>query len=365
MSIARQTEPTAFSIWIRTGRWPRPGTPRHIELKFNPWHDPRNGRFTFAGAGNFYGPGSAVRSAGHIDQDVPPYGRDPASGTVSSMEDVHAWAAKEREKFAGKPNQQAHRRRIDEAVREYEKDLSPKPPSPLKRAINFYKGEIRAILDTDKAIIAGFHKLGTDPLGAARGAATGIVGAFNAALEAESTPAYVHLSRAWRTVANASEEELGYGVGIGASNLALTLMPAAIAARVSAVSHLGRASSFAANFEKAAVRTNFNFYEVLSEHAISGVTRGAHRASANRNLYRSLQSHPDLARMFDTMLDADVLRHMSSGKRLLNPPGTVWHHPASRPNMTQLLRATEHTNPQLQPILHPEGVGGFGAHYGN
>ena len=34
-----------FSIWIRTGRIP---TRRDdgVELKFNPWHDPRDGRFT-------------------------------------------------------------------------------------------------------------------------------------------------------------------------------------------------------------------------------------------------------------------------------------------------------------------------------
>ena len=34
-----------FSIWIRTGRIP---THRDdgVELKFNPWHDPRDGRFT-------------------------------------------------------------------------------------------------------------------------------------------------------------------------------------------------------------------------------------------------------------------------------------------------------------------------------
>lgn len=39
----------AFSIWLRTGRLP--SSSDGVEVKFNPWHDPRNGRFTFAPGG--------------------------------------------------------------------------------------------------------------------------------------------------------------------------------------------------------------------------------------------------------------------------------------------------------------------------
>lgn len=39
-----------FSIWLRTGR-PPTRTADGIELKFNPYHDPRNGQFTFAPGG--------------------------------------------------------------------------------------------------------------------------------------------------------------------------------------------------------------------------------------------------------------------------------------------------------------------------
>ena len=45
----------AFLIWIRTGRLPSIGTSNGAELKFNPWHDPVDGRFTFAGSGRNYG----------------------------------------------------------------------------------------------------------------------------------------------------------------------------------------------------------------------------------------------------------------------------------------------------------------------
>ncbi len=45
----------AFSIWLRTGRLPRVALADGVEVKFNPWHDPADGRFTFAGSGQNYG----------------------------------------------------------------------------------------------------------------------------------------------------------------------------------------------------------------------------------------------------------------------------------------------------------------------
>ena len=44
----------AFSIWLRTGRLPSLRNAERVELKFNPWHDPETGRFTFVGAGRHY-----------------------------------------------------------------------------------------------------------------------------------------------------------------------------------------------------------------------------------------------------------------------------------------------------------------------
>lgn len=48
----------AFSIWLRTGRLPRETGADGVEFKFNPWHDPENGRFTFVGTGHYYGRGN-------------------------------------------------------------------------------------------------------------------------------------------------------------------------------------------------------------------------------------------------------------------------------------------------------------------
>lgn len=45
---------SAFSWWLRTGKLPPALGPDGLELKFNPWHDPTDGRFTFAGSGQNY-----------------------------------------------------------------------------------------------------------------------------------------------------------------------------------------------------------------------------------------------------------------------------------------------------------------------
>jgi hypothetical protein len=45
----------AFSIWLRTGRFPNLKSADGIEIKFNPWHNPQNGQFTFANTGRYVG----------------------------------------------------------------------------------------------------------------------------------------------------------------------------------------------------------------------------------------------------------------------------------------------------------------------
>jgi RHS repeat-associated protein len=105
-------------------------------------------------------------------------------------------------------------------------------------------------------------------------------------------------------------------------------------------------------------------YESLFEAPISGASRSAHRASANNYLANELQNNSNLAGRLNQELGGDVLQHMQSGSSLLNPPGTVWHHPFDNPNAVQLLRNEVHTDPALQNLLHPDGIGGFGNYYG-
>lgn len=51
MGISAQEQRRAFSHWMRTGQWPGGPSADRIEHKFNPYHDPRNGQFTFAPGG--------------------------------------------------------------------------------------------------------------------------------------------------------------------------------------------------------------------------------------------------------------------------------------------------------------------------
>ena len=59
----------AFSVCLRTGRWPTVTPSGDVEVKFNPWHDPADGRFTFAGLGRAYGrsDGNGASSGGRSD----------------------------------------------------------------------------------------------------------------------------------------------------------------------------------------------------------------------------------------------------------------------------------------------------------
>jgi len=113
-------------------------------------------------------------------------------------------------------------------------------------------------------------------------------------------------------------------------------------------------------------RTNFNQYETIFEAPITGTTRSAHRTSANRFFTEQLENSSDLQRAVNSEFGTDVLQRMNSGagRSLINPPGAVWHHPVDNPGVMRLLRTSEHTNPMLQPVLHPNNIGGYGTFYG-
>lgn len=64
MEISADERRQAFSHWLRTGRLPRLKNADGIEIKFNPWHDPENGRFTFANTGRYFGRRGAGGSSG-------------------------------------------------------------------------------------------------------------------------------------------------------------------------------------------------------------------------------------------------------------------------------------------------------------
>lgn len=354
MHFSANDRRTAFSMWLRTGRWPRVEAARGVEVKFNPWHDPRNGRFTF-------GPGGSRTQDGQARPSKSILKEDPKLSTPKTIEEADAWKTKMLAKYGRWHN-------ISEAIKEkyrvYINGITP-PKTAVNQAIEFFSGEVKWLLDSDVAILDTARALTNNPKVALKNIALGFVVTVDA-IARDDTPTYVYLKRFANWLNTAPPKEIGYGYASVVGNTAMMAVgPEGTAAKLSTASRLSEAGNLASIVKNTAVRTNFEFYEVLVEKPISGRGRGAHRASANVQLYRDLQANPDLARMFDTELGTNVLEHMSSGKRLLNPLGTIWHHPEFNAHVVQLLRETEHRNPLTQPTLHPGGIGGFGAHYGN
>lgn len=60
MQLSKASGGRPFEHWLRTGRLPDGGTAQVIQLKFNPYHDPRNGRFTFAPGGPSIAPSAGL-----------------------------------------------------------------------------------------------------------------------------------------------------------------------------------------------------------------------------------------------------------------------------------------------------------------
>jgi hypothetical protein len=103
---------------------------------------------------------------------------------------------------------------------------------------------------------------------------------------------------------------------------------------------------------------------VFFEAPVTGSSRAAHRQQANEIFAETLRRDRQVADSFNQALGKEVLRHMEGGRRLLNPPGMVWHHPWDNPGVVQLIRRADHTESALQQLLHPNGMGGYGRFYG-
>lgn len=87
--ISESDRRRAFSAWLRTGLLPAVRDADGTELKFNPWHDPEDGRFTFAGTGRYYGRGAGQFGGGGATGSWPPASRPhPAPKQRQSLRSV-------------------------------------------------------------------------------------------------------------------------------------------------------------------------------------------------------------------------------------------------------------------------------------
>ncbi|MDT8760102.1 hypothetical protein MZO42_15485 [Sphingomonas psychrotolerans] len=237
----------AFSVWLRTGRLPGPAEASQPEFKFNPWHDTRNGRFTFAGAGQFYGIGS-ISSSSAQDRMAPRivFKEDPAKPPLANKEEVDAWAAKLLRKYG---KQRGFPEAIEAQRRRYMRALTDRaPPGPPRDALgkvaDFATGFGEGVIDVGKEVAKGVYALATtNPATSAKNIEFGIARAIDGAVAAEDTPAHVQLKRGAHAVRNASAHDLGHALGTVTGNTALALVPGAVASKISAARRVAKAGS--------------------------------------------------------------------------------------------------------------------------
>lgn len=90
MHTIESAQRIGFRHWIRTGRAPRVRAADGRKLKFNPYHDPRDGRFTFASLGGGVqasptrGAGSGARASLTVPRPEPAMGR---GGNIRAFDD--------------------------------------------------------------------------------------------------------------------------------------------------------------------------------------------------------------------------------------------------------------------------------------
>lgn len=83
-SDGQSRQPTGFETYLRTGRRSFQGV---IERKFNPWHDPEDGRFTFKDQGRYFpNGGSGARNSSFGGGR----GRSPQNAGVAFVQDTDA-----------------------------------------------------------------------------------------------------------------------------------------------------------------------------------------------------------------------------------------------------------------------------------
>ena len=245
MQSAAEQRRQAFSFWLRTGRVLGHDGLRH-ERKFNPWHDTRTGRFTFAGAGQYFAAGSAG-SPGAQRQTTPSiiFKEDPAKPPFNTDQDVDVWVAALSAKHGNKrgfPEAiKAQGQRYKQNLRE--KELAANPPGDvLTKLADFAGGFGEGVYDVGKGVATGLYSLATtNPVTSVQNIEFGIARSIDDAITAEDTPAHTQLRRATRAVANASAHDLGHAAGSFSGNVGLALAPATVAARISTVRRIAKA----------------------------------------------------------------------------------------------------------------------------
>jgi hypothetical protein len=223
----------AFSYWLRTGRLPTVRTEDGVELKFNPWHDPTNGRFTFAGAGQFFGPGSR----GYAGDEHG--GRSKISGRSKPLNAGSRSLSPAKTSRRTRHDGGSTIRDVSVVHRPGSAKGQPRRSSSI--ATEFLGGVAEGASEVVKGTLGSIYSAATtNPLTTIRDVEGGIARAIDRAIAAEDTPARIQLSRAAQATARASPRDVGRVVGSTAGSAALAVAPGAALARASTLRRLRR-----------------------------------------------------------------------------------------------------------------------------
>lgn len=221
----------AFSVWLRTGRWPTATIADNVEVKFNPWHDPADGRFTFAGGGRNYGRGGAkpIGDAGGHQSQISRRSRPLGANNSAKAEPV-------RSRGAAVTTNNASGLGLTAMPPAPKQTLRGTKPSPTAE---FFGGAGEGLYRLGKETVAGgYSLLTTNPITTVSNAAIGVAETIDSVLVAENTPTLVHVARAVAAVQQASPRDLGRATGSIVGKVGLAAVPVATLAKLSALSRL-------------------------------------------------------------------------------------------------------------------------------
>ena len=223
MPEARKDSRGDFSLWLRTGqRYRSRAVADEVEYKFNPWHDPANGRFTFAGTGQHHG----TRG---LNEASAPRGHRSGLGQVPQS----SIARKDRSRVVRTPD--------GGKTIGVPGSRGSAPPNALTEFVGGVgEGLYGAVEGTAQSVR---DVLTTNPITTVRNTGRAIAGAIDSAIAAEDTPALVQASRAVNAIRNASARDIGRATGSIAGNVALGVVPEAGFSKLAAARRLRLAKS--------------------------------------------------------------------------------------------------------------------------
>jgi hypothetical protein len=178
----------ALSVWLRTGRWPTITIADDVEIKFNSWHDPADGRFIFAGAGRNYGRGGA-KPIGEVGGHAARISR--RSRLIDTNSSANTKSLRSREAAVNANSTSGLATTAMPVPKQKRRGTKPSPTT------EFLSGTGEGLYRAGKETVAGgYSLLTTNPVTTVSNAAIGFVQTIDSVLAAENTSTLVHIDHA-------------------------------------------------------------------------------------------------------------------------------------------------------------------------